>query len=155
MVTGGINAGKTTKMAEIYRLCPRGDGFLSRKIFITPECWVGYELVRLSSQEKIPLAYKAEYVPMGFAELYRQGPFCFAADALKFAEKIIAELIHNQTEPIYIDEIGPLELNGKGFAPLLTHVLNAGKELILAVRSHCVTAVIHQFNIQNVELLKI
>jgi nucleoside-triphosphatase THEP1 len=155
LVTGGMNAGKTKKMAEIYEQCPGGDGFLSRKIYSTAGSLMGYELVRLSSREKMPLAYKTEYVPVGFDEIYRYGPFLFSGRALVFATGIMNELMNSERTALFMDEIGPLELQGKGFARLLAEALNTGKDLYLTVRTQCVTAVIDQFKMERVELIEL
>lgn len=152
IVSGAINSGKTTKISQLFQFFPQGDGFISRKIFIAPDVWVGYDWVRLSSQHHLPLAFKAEYLPLDFDEIYRQGPFCFSARAVTAAEQTINELINSDKEPLFIDEIGPLELRGLGFAGLLRKALATNKMLYLAVRTSCLNTVIDHFCIKNVEI---
>ena len=149
IVTGGIDSGKTRKMLSLYNELKRGDGFVSRKVFLNPEGFIGYEICRLSTGEKLPLAFKEAHIPPGWDEIYRIGPFRFSKKAFAFADAIITEILANPIEPVFIDEIGPLELSGKGFSSLLHRVLKAGKDLYLVVRTHCVAEVLEKFGIED------
>ena len=150
IVTGGIDEGKTQKIDAIYSQIKKGDGWVSRKIFFKTD-FIGYEIVRLSTNEKMPLAYKVEHVPPGWDEIYRIGPFSFSKRAFDFAGTIGSEIIHQGIEPVFIDEIGPLELSGKGFCSLLEKILKASKDVYIVVRRHCVEDVIIKFGIKEYE----
>jgi len=152
IITGGIDEGKTREIEAIYRQMSKGDGWVSRKVFLHEE-FVGYEILRLSTNEKLPLAYKKEFVPPGWDEIYTIGPFCFSKRAFEFAGKIIDEIIDKNINPVFIDEIGPLELQGKGFCPMLEKILKTQKDVYIVVRSHCVNDVIKKFSIKNYETL--
>lgn len=154
LISGDIDEGKTREIEAIYRRMKKGDGWISRKVFLNEE-FVGYEIQRLSTKEKIPLAYKKEYVPPGWDEIYSIGPFRFSKRAFEFAGKIIDEIIDKNIKPVFIDEIGPLELQGKGFCPMLEKILKTQKDLYIVVRSHCVEAVINRFLLKNHEIIKI
>jgi nucleoside-triphosphatase THEP1 len=154
IITGGIDEGKTREVEAIYRQMKKGDGWISRKVFLNEE-FAGYEILRLSTNEKLPLAYKREYVPPGWDEIYTIGPFCFSKQAFDFAGKIIDEIIEKNIEPVFIDEIGPLELQGKGFCPMLGKILKTQKDIYIVVRSHCVDDVVNRFEIKNYEIIKI
>ncbi len=154
IITGGIDEGKTRKIEAIYRQMKKGDGWVSRKIFLNEE-FVGYEIVKLSTGEKLPLAYKKEYIPSGWDEIYSIGPFSFSKRAFEFAGKIIDEIIEKNINPVFIDEIGPLELQGKGFCPMLEKILKTQKDIYIVVRSHCVDDVVNNFEIKNYEIIKI
>lgn len=150
VISGEIDAGKTTRMEAIYREINRGDGFLSKKVFTTAGEFIGYELVRLSTSEKIPLAYKKEFIPGVFDEIYCRGPFHFSREAFEWAEKVIDEILEQEITPIFIDEIGPLELQDQGFCDVLKKVLNYGeysKDIYLVVRNRCVHDVMDKFGI--------
>ena len=146
IITGGIDEGKTREIEAIYRQMNKGDGWISRKVFLNEE-FVGYEIQRLSTNEKIPLAYKREYAPPGWDEIYAIGPFCFSKRAFEFAGRIIDEIIEKNINPVFIDEIGPLELQGKGFSPMLEKILKTQKDVYIVVRSHCVEDVVKKFKI--------
>ncbi len=149
IVAGEINEGKTREMISIYRERKEGDGFVSRKIFLNGKDFIGYEIVRLSTDEKMPLAYKTPYVPSDWDEVYRYGPFSFSKKAFEFAGRIIDDTTIYNIEPVFIDEIGPLELEGKGFSALLKKVLKTQKNVYITVRNHCAQDVIKKFKIQN------
>ena len=114
-----------------------------------------YETVKLSTGEKLPLAYKKENVPPGWDEIYSIGPFSFSKRAFEFAGKIIDEIIEKNINPVFIDEIGPLELQGKGFCPMLEKILKTQKDVYIVVRSHCVDEVAKRFEIKTYEIIKI
>ena len=152
IITGAIDEGKTRKVEAIYRQMKKGDGWVSGKIFLNEE-FIGYEIQRLSTNEKLPLAYKKEYVPSGWDEIYAIGPFYFSKRAFEFAGKIIDEIIEENINPVFIDEIGPLELQGKGFCPMLEKILKTPKDVYIVVRSHCVNDAIKKFSIKNYETL--
>jgi nucleoside-triphosphatase THEP1 len=156
IITGEINQGKTRRMISIYRQqqTKQGDGFASKKIFPDGADFTGYEIVRLSNNEKMPLAYRSQHVPPGWDEIYRRGPFHFSKAAFAFAEAISDDIIARDINPVFIDEIGPLELEGKGFAPLLEKILTTGKDVYITVRNHCVEEVLRKFNIREHELIK-
>ena len=149
IITGEINEGKTQKMVSLYNQLNRGDGFVSKKIFNLDKDFAGYEIVRLSTGERLPLAYKRGFVPADWDEIFRCGPFRFSEAAFAFAENIIDDIIHRRIEPVFIDEIGPLELQGQGFSAILTKTLNAQKDVYIAVRNRCVEDVKKKFKIEN------
>lgn len=149
IVSAQINEGKTQKLLAIYNELKQGDGFVSKKIFLNGKDFIGYEIMRLSTNEKMPLAYKTPYVPSNWDEVYRYGPFSFSNRALEFAERIIDDTTICNIEPVFIDEIGPLELDGKGFSTLLKKVLKTQKDIYITVRNHCAADVIEKFKIQN------
>jgi nucleoside-triphosphatase THEP1 len=152
IVSAGIDEGKTQKIEALYRQLQQGDGWVSRKIRLNRE-FVGYELERLSTAEKMPLAYKRPHVPAHWQEVDEYGPFLFSKQAFAFAEKIIDELIEKGVEPVFIDEIGPLELSGRGFCPLLQNLLKTPLESYIAVRSQCVQEVIKKFAVKEYRII--
>ncbi len=155
IIKGEINQGKTQEILSIYNRDKQGDGFVSKKIFINLTEFTGYEIVRLSTDEKMPLAYKSQYVPSNWDEIYRRGPFSFSKAAFVFAEHIIDDIIDRHIDPVFIDEIGPLELDGNGFFAVLEKILRTQKDVYITVRSHCVEEVINKFNIRNYKLVTV
>lgn len=157
IITGDINEGKTQRMISIYQQqqTKQGDGFVSKKIFPTDSDFIGYEIIRLSNNKKMPLAYRSQFIPPGWDEIYRCGPFHFSKAAVTFAEGIIDDIIAQDIEPVFIDEIGPLELAGQGFAPLMGKILKTGRDVYITVRNHCVQEVLKKFDIRNYELITV
>ncbi len=159
IVTGNIDSGKTTFILSLYNELKRGSGFISKKRFVGEGkniSFTGYDLVNLNTGENVPLAYKTEFIPQGWDEVCRRGPYSFSGKGFKFGEEIIDRICENievgfqieiEEEPVFIDEIGPLEMNGLGFSKGLRKILKAGKTLYIVVRSQILNDVIREFEI--------
>ena len=154
VLKGGINQGKTTKILAIYNRKKSGDGFVTRKVF-EKGFFIGYEIVRLSSMESKPFIFKTGYEPGHWVEDFKYGPFTFSKEAIVFAESIMDEIIKSGTDPIYIDEVGPVELQGKGFHKSLKMALESGRNLFVTVREACVDDVLKLFKINDYEINQI
>lgn len=153
IITGPVDSGKTTRMLGLYQLAVPGTagGFVSRKLFRN-EAFAGYEISRLADGESRILAVLADEESAGTAALPRDsflfGRFIFFNDAFRFGESIIEAL---QQEPgitdLYLDEIGLIELNGQGFAPLLDRLDKPRLNLNLCIRSDCLAAAVERFGL--------
>jgi nucleoside-triphosphatase THEP1 len=153
IITGEINQGKTEKALSIYNLT-RGDGFITRKI-LKNNTFYGYEIVRLSSSESIPLAFKSGSTPLMWDEIFTTGSFSFSKKAFAFAESIAEEIIEGDANPVFIDEIGPLELEGKGFVTILNKLLLTDKDIYITVRKSCLEDVIALFKLKRYEIISL
>lgn len=159
IITGSINAGKTTKMIEIYRQLKCGDGFVTQKLF-KDSVHIGQNIVRLSTGEHKVFSLKSDELPKCWLEKFRYFNYSFSQDGMNFAEHILNEMIvplqvkkHQevcitQTQknstysqnvgPIFIDEIGPLEIyHQQGLYSILIDVLASQCELYVVVRESC------------------
>jgi nucleoside-triphosphatase THEP1 len=151
IITGEINQGKTEKALSIFS-CKRGDGFISRKTFKN-NIFNGYEIVRLSTGESIPLACRSDSTPLLWDEIYTVGSFSFSKKGFTFAESIADEIIKGDANPVFIDEIGPLELEGKGFFKILQKLLLTEKDIYITVRKSCLNDVIGAFKLEKYEII--
>ncbi len=134
LVTGEVNEGKTSYMHSLYRELGKGDGFICPKVFSNDK-FIGYDIRRLTSDETRPFAYPVDSLPAGWDEHCRFGNFSFSAIALRFAEDIIDELIENATEPVIIDEVGPLETqNHDGFYNIIKKLLKTDLGVFISIR---------------------
>jgi nucleoside-triphosphatase THEP1 len=70
-------------------------------------------------------------------------------------ESVINELIEKQVTPIYLDEVGVLEIMGGGYHNILKKVLVSGLDLVIAVREDLVKPVTTHFAISDYELIKV
>lgn len=87
IITGDINTGKTTKMLELFKRHPRGDGFVCPKVFENDR-FVRYDILHLKSGKKRPFAYPVENLPSNWDEQIRYGKYTFSVQAFFFAEAI-------------------------------------------------------------------
>ncbi|MBN2431828.1 MAG: hypothetical protein JXQ27_10145 [Acidobacteria bacterium] len=154
LVTGSIDSGKTTCLRSIFLILQQGDGFLSPKV-MAGETVVGYDLERLRDGARCPFIRRRPALPPGWDEVWRRGPFSFSRAGQQFAESIITELLRRRVEPVFVDEIGPLELEGKGFCPLVRQLVESGLTAYMAVRSECLADVITFFAIGEHRLIPV
>jgi nucleoside-triphosphatase THEP1 len=74
---------------------------------------------------------------------------------MDFAKEIFDMALGKQVTPLYLDEIGPLELEGKGFSHILRDCLASQAELFLVVRTGCLKDVLKAFGIREYELMQV
>ncbi|MCK5832424.1 hypothetical protein KAH81_02020 [bacterium] len=146
--SGDIDSGKTTAMAEYY-VAHGGDGFLSIKVFEDGD-FIGYDLKRLSTGEKTPFARLAESAQQ-FGD-YIYGRFRFSIKAFESAKKTLSWIIEKDKTPIYLDEIGPIELAGGGWDKIIRVLIDSGIDIIMAIRRDCIESVIDKYLLKNVRI---
>ncbi len=144
IVTGNKNTGKTTYLKKLYEKTQKGDGFLCTKHF-EKNNFIGYDLLHLKTSEHIQFIRIKTKLPSNWIEKYEIGIFSFSEQGFDFAENIIKNLIE---EPVFIDEIGPLEiLEQKGFYALMNNLLD--KKIYLTVRESLYDELLKTFNINQ------
>ena len=153
IVTGGINAGKSSKLFSIYREVGQGDGFINLKVF-EGGSYVGQKIMRLSTGESECFSFKEGFIPSDWDEAYRYDAYSFSRRGLTFANKTITDIIVRGTEPVFIDEIGPLELEKKGFFHAFKGLLAAQKKIYVVVRCSCVERVVNEFGLGKYQIIK-
>jgi nucleoside-triphosphatase THEP1 len=132
-----------------------GDGFICVKIF-NKNNFHGYDLVRLRTSESVPFARKNDAISGDWDEMYRFGIFSFSGHAFTVADRIIAEIIKDGVEPIFVDEVGPLEIvEQKGFCELLKRVLKLKREVYISIRNELVNELIKKFKIHEPQITQI
>jgi len=152
-LTGDVNTGKTTivsKWFEQYKQEGKSVGG-----FLAPALWSkgqknSYELLDLQTGQRCVFASRK---PLESAEKF--GDFWFSHKGKKFGEHALKRLCPDIDVGI-VDEIGPLELSGRGWAaPLKKLLRNPPQKLILLVRSSLVKAVSETFQISSFNTLTI
>jgi nucleoside-triphosphatase THEP1 len=88
----------------------------------------------------------------GQGEIFRFRRFFFSQQALDFGNSVLKEAA-GKAEVIVVDEVGPLELSGRGFAPGLGICRESGAFLILTVRPHLLSPVKRWLNLESAEVL--
>lgn len=119
MLTGPVHSGKTTLLKRVVQEFKRKKlvigGFLSEAVFKGPER-IGYDLFDLKGKKSFLFIRRA-----GKADWQRIGSYFFAPSGLEEAQKIISR--SKEADICIVDEVGPLELSGKGFWPALRPIL--------------------------------
>lgn len=160
IITGEIGSGKTARMLEIFHgLKGKGaDGIASMKVNRDTE-FEGYDLMRLANGERKRLAVRKPLYIGEFERPLFYDQFVFDTDAFLFGTGVITAAIDDPTvEHIFLDEIGPLELEGKGFhaalGPLFKDEVKEKKQVYVCVRDSCVEPVITKYGIKSYVLLR-
>ena len=154
IITGEINTGKTTKLLSLYSEKKLGDGFVTLKIYSNSR-YIGQKLMRLSTGEETCFSFKDEYLPVGWDEECRYDIYSFSKKGITFAENIIEDVIRRRLNPVFIDEIGPLELQCKGFYNVFYRSLSECKDIYFTVRTSSLDDVIIAFGIKDYDIIKI
>lgn len=152
IVTGRINSFKTTRLLNYYLENNKGDGFIAKKI-MNDSLVYGYNLQRLSTGEEIPFVIRDIYWNESSKIIYKLGPYCFYEEAFDYIDNIIDDFIKKGINPVYLDEIGVLELNGQGFDKALKRLILANMDLCLVVRSDLLDKVCERYGFKEVEII--
>lgn len=159
IITGEICSGKTTRLIASYseqQSCC-ADGFASIKTYKDGDV-TGYTLRRLAGDLEIELAVKSPHYKGQFDAPLSFDQYIFNREAFRAGERIVrSALANNLIRIIYIDEIGPIELQKEGFHKLLADLISErayeNKDICICVRTNCLQEVIKEFKISSYLLL--
>jgi nucleoside-triphosphatase THEP1 len=141
IVTGATGSGKTTlATAVVERLRARGSrvaGILAPG-YLADGRRTGFDIVNLATGERKPLAREEARVVGPHARWSR---FAFSTEGLAFGHKALAEDARG-ADVVVIDEVGPFELSGGGWAGALDALVAMPTGvMLLVVRESVVDAV--------------
>lgn len=142
LLTGPIRTGKTTRLASWL------EGREAAGI-LTPDRQGIRWMKLLSNQLWIPFEIKAE-TNLPIVEI---GRFRFSANAFTQAKTEFRQAINSQAPWIVIDEVGKLEVKGKGLEPAITMLIEAAQasvytgNLLLVVREELLEMVLKKWKI--------
>lgn len=151
IVTGPINSGKTTKMIGIHNDIG-GDGIVSKKLMDVCDV-IGFNLIRLTTGEEVPFIRRTDRKIVGWNECCRLGPYTVSAEAVSWAVDFIRMYIRKEEGPVYLDEIGALEINDKCFHDVLKEILESGAETYITVRDGNLEVVKEKFGITGARII--
>ena len=121
LISGKRDEGKTTRLKQLFEEQKNAYGFIAEKIH---DCGrvTTYNLVNLSNLETCVLARLAS-LPLleGWGDDFTHGPFRFSYSGFQWAKQVLNSAVNAGGDAFFIDELGKLELNGKGHAPLYYH----------------------------------
>lgn len=146
LVTGRIHSGKTTKMIELYQNHSEGDGFVALKTMVGNQV-EKYDIMRLKTREIWPLAVSEKRIKPDFPVAFHIGPYHFRRDTMERIEVELREMIHQRIQPLFLDEIGELELTGSGYALILHEMIESGLTVYVSVREDLAERIITRFGI--------
>jgi nucleoside-triphosphatase THEP1 len=146
IITAAQGGGKTTSMQKMVVEAQK-DG---KKIggFFAPGSWKNgrrhsFELVDLQSREHLPFASREKREEWEYIH-----SFYFNPQTIQKGQDILRTQAEN-SDILFIDEIGKFDIKGKLWGSILTELLNKDIELVLCVRDVFVEDVITHFGIKN------
>lgn len=150
IISGPVGSGKTRLSQETFdRLDDEGyqpGGVLSPRRMDSGET-VGYDVLDLASGDRRSFVRSN---PPG----KRIGRFFLKPGALQFANRAVSEAA-GSCNPVFVDEVGRLELKDGGLAPSLRKLLDSKSQAILLVRDEFVSDVREFFEISEYDEIKV
>lgn len=129
IITGPQHSGKTTLLRKTANKLKKKniqtEGFLSLAVTENNND-SGYDLFDLKEQITVPFIRRK-----GKKDWEKIGPFYFFPQGLAYAKRLI--LLSSEDSVLIIDEIGPLELKGKGLWPAVKQVIFSDWRISLVV----------------------
>jgi nucleoside-triphosphatase THEP1 len=138
-------------MLKHYLTNLKGDGFLSLKTMEGSQV-KRYDAFQLSTNKDALLVIKEEDFDKEVIQC-QIGPYLFLEEGMKWIESSIIKMIENKVEPIYLDEIGLLELDDLGFSNILKKMVESNLELVISIRTDLVEQIIHKYNLKDVLII--
>jgi nucleoside-triphosphatase len=144
ILTGDIRTGKTTMLQNWCRANPSAEGILSP--VIDGKRW--FVDIRSDDHQLMEAAVEEK-------EVLLIGRFRFSQQIFHWAASKIEEAIGRNADVIVIDEIGPLELQEKGFHHALNKILASSvKNLLIIVRDSKLEEVIEKYQMKEARIAR-
>lgn len=154
LITGKIDSGKTTFVKHIIEnlkeINIKIGGIYSLKIIENNER-IGYDIVDVKT-------HKSEKFlrTKGPGDLEEIGVFSIFPQGLEFGLEHLKPENNTEHELVIIDEIGKLELSGKGWAKKIEELLMLkNNHILLVIREDFVDKAIEKWNLNNLLIIKI
>lgn len=154
LITGDINTGKSTKTYAYSKNFPMANGFISIKTMSGIDVYK-YDLLELKTKESVVLAYKDPYFQSQFKSTQSLGEYHFSDDAFQWAEKRVDEWLTSHVYPIFIDEVGKLELEGYGFHQIIIKIINYKHDCYFTIREAFIPEFIIKYQIKTYSVLNL
>ncbi len=155
LISGKKDEGKTTRLKQLFDEQNNAFGFIAEKIL---DCGrvTTYNLVNLRNRETCVLARLAS-LPLheGWGEDFIHGPFRFSFTGFEWAKQVLNAALDAGGEDFFIDELGKLELKGKGHAELIKSALKTGMNLYISIRDVNVDDAVKTFGIGKHTLIEV
>jgi len=147
IIIGGVAEGKTSLMKVLANELQINNfnigGLYSPRVMEENET-VGYDITDIQSNKTFP------YLRKTFEKNADIGKFLINKTSYETGKSLLSIDYLNNTDIVFIDEIGRLELKGLGWSNELSVLLTHGNhKLILSVRDEFLDEVVNKFNISN------
>ncbi|NOX48323.1 MAG: DUF2478 domain-containing protein [Chlorobi bacterium] len=154
LITGPQGSGKTTFLIELVSLLKKKG--ISTGGFVAHGFWKdnvrdGFELEDLQTGEKIVLS---QTVAMEGWEKFRR--FYFNPGGFAFGEGILSPVKLRDVDLIVVDEIGPFELQGRGWRKAIDKLIKeTDKPMVWVCRESILKELVKEFKLQSYHVFNI
>lgn len=154
IISGEIQEGKSSFLKKLLVLLKEKNiklnGIMAEGVHENDER-IGYDL------EDVGKGTKCEYIrTTPHPGRYRHGKYYFSNEGLAFGRNIFDQVNIENTDLLIIDEVGPVEMKGKGWAPDIEYLLESYKIAQLwIVRKQLLKKAERQWNIGNLMVIDI
>lgn len=152
VLTGPRGSGKSTLLeqtaARLRREGLRVAGILSPGHFENG-LRVRFDLLILDRNERLLLAERNGNEPPDSGRCY-----CFRPEAIAAGVAALQPERTAAADVVFVDEIGPMELRGEGWAPALDGLASAGKPMVWVVRPRLVEEVIRRWRLEGAVVME-
>lgn len=140
-----INSGKTTRLYQLFKEQEHAVGYFLIKAYHNNN-YIGQDILSLPYNTLLPFSRIEGHTDSDWESECAYLNYTFSVKGLYLAKKIITDI---KSAPLFIDEIGPLELLKKGVYKEFKYALNSvnKREIYVTVRKSCLLDVLHAFNI--------
>lgn len=154
IITGTKSEGKTTFLKalaeELRKKNIKTGGIICERIMIEGNT-IGYDVINIESGEKEPFLRLG-----GNCGTESIGRFTICPDGLAFGKNVLNSINLPECRIVIIDEVGMLEISGRGWAGSLTDLLsNPGCHILISVRDIFIDEVKKKFNLGPAEVLRV
>jgi nucleoside-triphosphatase THEP1 len=154
IVTGNINAGKSSNLKKRFDLHGLGAGVIGVKLWKEGDIY-GYKAHILpDGSEQILMIHQRHYLGE-FENFGMIGPYFYNIDVFKHTNEHIIIDIEKGLTPIYIDEVGILELSEGGYHPSLDKAASKHVELYISCRKDLVNKIVSKYQFNDYEVIEI
>lgn len=153
IVTGKINSGKTTRLLNIYKTTGSGDGFISIKN-MRGSLVHSYDILRLSNHYKRQFVVHDQFLDRKLDIACQIGPYMFLEDTLDYIYDEYRKMIKQGISPLYIDEIGMLELHDQAFHQIFKELLESHLTIYAVIRKDLIEDVLKKYSIKEYTIIQ-
>lgn len=153
IITGDKDIGKTTFLLRWQAMEGRGTGFCSRKTW-ERGVFTGYELLFFPDRQPLPFIRPIATGKTDYRTQIMWHQFLF--DSSVFSEvfqRIEAASVADNSQPVWIDEMGRLELSGQGFDSLFRYALTHFTDIRVVFRKRCLKELIAHYQLNDYRVI--
>jgi nucleoside-triphosphatase len=144
ILTGSVHSGKTTRLMH-WALSQKNIDGITQPI-VDDKRFIYNIASRTLKLLEAPAGFKDEQVNT-------IGKYRFNKEVFEWSQKVLLDCLNKDLSWLIIDEIGPLELGGKGLEPALTNILlarnNFNGKILCVVRDSILDQFIAKYSLKN------